>query len=64
MKFQGASLFLSTALAGEAVGLAEIDEGIWRVCYRNSTLCFVNTRLDTPTIIAESPDEEIPECDE
>ena len=64
MKFHCASLFLSTALAGEAVGLAEIDEGIWRVCYRNSALCFVNTRLDTPTIIAESPDEKVPECDE
>ena len=58
MQFQGARLFVSTALAGEAVGLVEIDEGIWRVCYRNSVLCFVNTRLETPSIITESPDEE------
>ena len=49
-QFQGARLFVSTALAGEAVGLVEIDEGIWRVYDRNSVLCFVNTRLETPTI--------------
>ena len=61
IKFQGTHLFLSTALAGEAVGLHEIDEGIWRVCFRNSVLCFVNTRLDTPTVIAEPPDEEVAE---
>ena len=58
MKFKGAEIFLSTALAGEAVGLAEIDEGIWRVCYRNSALCFVSTRGETPRIVAASPAEE------
>ena len=54
-------MFLSTALAGEPVGVNEIDERIWTVCFRNSVLCFDNTRLDTPTVIAERPDEEAAE---
>ena len=32
---------------GEAVGLIEINEGIWRVCYRNSSLCVVSKRTET-----------------
>ena len=58
MKFKGTRVFLSSALAGEAVGLAEIDEGIWRECYRNSAICFVNTRTKTPRVIAELPAKE------
>ena len=56
-----ACAFLSTALAGEAVGLNEIDEGIWRVCFRSSVLCFVNAGLDTPTVITEPPEEVVAE---
>lgn len=40
------------------VGHAEINEGIWRVCYRNSALCFVSTRGETPRIVAASPADE------
>lgn len=64
MKFQGVSLFLSRSLAGKAVGLAEIDEEIWRGCYGKSALCFVNARLDAPTVIAELPADEVPKCDQ
>ena len=54
-------MFLSTALVGEAAGLNEMEDGIWRVCFNNFRLCIVNIRLDTPTVIAEEPDEEVAE---
>ena len=46
---------------GEAAGLNEMEDGIWRVCFNNFRLCIVNIRLDTPTVIAEEPDEEVAE---
>ena len=54
-------MFLSTALAGESVGLNEIVEGVWRVCFRKSVLCFVDTRPYISTVVAEPPEEEVAE---
>ena len=38
IKWMGRMFFLSTALCGEHVGLEEIDEGIWSICFMTHLL--------------------------
>lgn len=61
MKLRGEQLFVSMALSGELVGLSEVQDGIWRLCYRQSVLCFVDVRGGVPRILAGAPDPDGPE---
>ncbi len=45
--------FITTALHGELVGLEEILDGIWRLNYRRSALCFLDLRSGSPRVMAE-----------
>ncbi len=55
MKLPGGMVFLFQALAGEAVGLCEVADRIWRVSYRTSVLCFVDMRGHSPRVLSEEP---------
>ena len=61
MKLRGELVFVSTALSGDLVGLSEVQDGIWRLCYRRSVLCFVDTRGVKPRILSEPRAAEDPE---
>jgi putative transposase len=61
MKLRGEQLFVSMALGGELVGLSEVQDGIWRLCYRRSVLCFVDVRGKVPRILSDAPDPDGPE---
>ena len=41
-------VFISESLAGQQVGLVEVDDGIWKVCFRHITLGRLNTRNKRP----------------
>lgn len=58
MKLPGGTVFLSQALAGEAVGLCEVADRIWRVSYRRSVLCFVDMRGKSPRVLSDEPWED------
>ena len=45
--------FVTNALAGELVGLEELLDGIWRLSYRRSALCFLDLWSGAPRVIAE-----------
>ena len=53
VKIGGGMSFVTNALAGELVGLEEIQDGIWRLSYRRSALCFLDLRSGTPRVMAE-----------
>jgi hypothetical protein len=44
IKWQGQLLFLSTALCGEIVGLEEIDDGLWSLCFMKHLLGRIDVR--------------------
>jgi len=56
--------FLSGALAGEYVGLEEVADGIWRLAYRRSALCYLDLRSATPRVIDEPEPEDMESHDE
>lgn len=53
VKIGGGMAFITNALAGEMVGLEEIVDGIWRLSYRRSALCFLDLRSGSPRVMAE-----------
>jgi hypothetical protein len=56
MRWRGSAVFMSLALAGEWVGLEEIDDGLWRVCYRRTQLGLLNERdRSGPRVIVPNP---------
>lgn len=42
-------VFISESLVGQQVGLAEVDDGIWKVCFRHIALGRLDTRNKQPT---------------
>lgn len=44
MKWRTGPVFLSSAMIGEWVGLEEIEDGLWRVCYRRTQLGILSER--------------------
>jgi transposase InsO family protein len=56
--------FLSGALAGEYVGLEEVADGIWRLAYRRSALCYLDLRSATPRVIDAPEPEDMESHDE
>lgn len=44
MKWRTGPVFLSTAMSGEWVGLEEIEDGLWRLCYRRTQLGILSER--------------------
>jgi putative transposase len=44
IKWRGQLLFLSTALCGEIVGLEEIDDGLWSLCFMKHLLGRIDVR--------------------
>jgi transposase InsO family protein len=58
IRLLGHDVFLSDALAGELVGLEEIDDGVWRASYRRSVLCFIDARGESPRVLRSKPKEE------
>jgi len=44
VKIGGGMAFITNALHGEVVGLEEIVDGIWRLSYRMSALCFLDVK--------------------
>jgi len=59
VKLAGGTCFISTALAGETVGLEEILDGIWRLSYRRSALCFLDLRSGSPRVLVEPETEDL-----
>jgi transposase InsO family protein len=59
VKLAGRTCFISTALSGEAVGLEEILDGIWRLTYRRSSLCFLDLRSGTLRVMGEPEAEDL-----
>jgi hypothetical protein len=59
VKIGGGMSFVTNALAGELVGLEEILDGIWRLSYRRSALCFLDLRSGTPRVMAEPEAEDL-----
>jgi len=55
LRWRTGEVFISSALRSERVGLEEIDDGIWRLCYRGLQIGLLNerdprgTRLVVPT---------------
>jgi len=58
IRLAGSLVFLCEALQGETVGLAEVDDGLWRLSYRRSVLCFIDTRGETARVLCGVPEEE------
>jgi hypothetical protein len=50
LKLAGGMVFLSECLKGERVGLEEIDDDLWRVCFRRTVLALVTTRGKSPRV--------------
>ena len=48
-RFQSGQFFLANALAGEDLGLEEVDDGIWNIVYYNTLLGRLNRRTGTIT---------------
>lgn len=48
-------VFLSESLAGHRVGLVELDDGVWKVCFRQLPLGRLNERNGKPRIEAIRP---------
>ena len=59
VRIGGGMSFVTNALAGELVGLEEIQDGIWRLSYRQSALCFLDLRSGTPRVMAEPEAEDL-----
>jgi hypothetical protein len=59
VKIGGGMSFVTNALAGELVGLEEILDGIWRLSYRRSALCFLDLRSGAPRVMAEPEAEDL-----
>jgi hypothetical protein len=59
VKIGGGMAFITNALAGEMVGLEEIVDGIWRLSYRRSALCFLDLRSGSPRVMAEPEAEDL-----
>lgn len=64
IRLAGSLVFLCEALQGETVGLAEVDDGVWRLSYRRSVLCFIDARGEAPRILSGKPEgQEDEPCD-
>lgn len=50
---------VTIVLAGEAVGLEQIVDRIWRLSYRWRALCFVDLRSGSPRVMAEPEAENL-----
>lgn len=50
-KLSGGMVFLSECLKGERVGLEEIDDDLWRVCFRRTILALVDMRGKSPRVL-------------
>ena len=59
VKIGGRMSFVTNALAGELFGLEEILDGIWRLSYRRSALCFLDLRSGAPRVMAEPEAEDL-----
>jgi transposase InsO family protein len=59
VKIGGGMSFVTNALAGELVGLEEILDGIWRLSYRRSPLCFLDLRSGAPRVMAGPEAEDL-----
>lgn len=57
VRLHGTDLFLTQALSGEMVGLEAISDGIWRVSYRSTVLCFLDVRGGSPVVLGASPED-------
>lgn len=44
MKWRTGPVFVSNAMAGEWVGLEEVEDGVWRLCYRRTQLGLLTER--------------------
>jgi hypothetical protein len=51
--------FITNALHGELVGLEEILDGMWRLSYRRSALCFLDARSGPPIVMADPEAKEL-----
>ncbi|MFO0830065.1 MAG: hypothetical protein U0572_18130 [Phycisphaerales bacterium] len=51
LKLSGGMVFLSECLKGEHVGLEEVDDDLWRVCFRRTILALVGTRGRSPRVL-------------
>lgn len=56
IRLSGGLVFISEALPGELVGLEEIADGILRLSYRRSVLCFVDMRKKVPRVLGSEPE--------
>jgi transposase InsO family protein len=59
IKWKDQEVFLSEALSGHHVGLVEIDDGVWQVCFRNLPLGRLIDRHAKPTFERIRPRETV-----
>jgi|GEM_PF-1108258 len=55
----GGMPLITNALHGELMGLEEIVDGIWRLSYRRSALCFLDLQSGSPRVMAEPEAEDL-----